>query len=101
MDDKTALSIPLVYSLHYVAIRRQFGAIGGEVDNRRLNLIKYKYRRPTVMVNRLLIVWFKRDFEDPQRFVLVDNLVVLRRSNCGVQCGIPCRWICVLEVIRH
>src|SRR5215217_2970885 len=89
VDHETTLTIPGLERLDDVAVRWQPFTVGRDVDNRRLDLVQDEYRRPTVMMNRLLVVGLQRNLEHADPVVLEQNLVMFRRRLDGIQFRIP------------
>ncbi len=69
--------------------------------HRPLHLVEHENRRPSMMMDRLFVVWLQSYFEDAKPLVFENDFVVLRSRHHGIECRIPSRWIQVRAVIGH
>ena len=56
------------------------------------DLVEDENRRPTVMMNRLLVIWLEGDLEHAKPVIFKENLMVFWSSKNRVQGGVPALW---------
>jgi len=84
IDNQTPLAVPGFKCLDNVAMRRKSLAVGRDIDDWRLDLVENKYRRPSMMMNRFLIIWLKRNLQHPKPVVFENDFVMFRCRSDGV-----------------
>jgi|RhiMetdeSRZDD1v2_1073273.scaffolds.fasta_scaffold82771_3 hypothetical protein len=101
IHDQASLAIPILDRLHDISVRRKLSPIWSNIVYRPLHLVEHEHRWPSMMMDRLFVVWLQGYLKHAKSLVLEDNFVMLRSRHHGIQCWIPSRWIQIGTVIGH